>query len=70
MRAGRITRQNPQGLNPDERNVQRELRMHVEPRVIEAQEMAQAAEGSEPPKEAQLTEQFVINSVVDKANGM
>ena len=41
--AGRITRQNPGGLEPDERNRQRELRMRPEPRVTEADEMAAAA---------------------------
>ena len=46
LSAGRITRSNPQGLDPKERDAQKELKMRVEPRTTEAEEMAQAAEKS------------------------
>ena len=41
--AGRVTRQNPDGLTPGERDAQRALKMRPEPRVAEAEEMAEAA---------------------------
>ena len=42
LRAGRVTRQNPAGLEPKEHDRQRGLKMVVEPRNVEAEEMAQA----------------------------
>ena len=43
LSAGRITRSNPQGLEPRARDEARHLTMAKEPRTVEAQEMAQAA---------------------------
>ncbi|WP_410961327.1 hypothetical protein, partial [Salmonella sp. SAL4457] len=42
LHTGRVTRQNPQGLNPVERNQQRGLQGVVEPWTIEADQMARA----------------------------
>ena len=55
LRAGRVTRQNPKGLEPQERDRQRGLKMVVEPRTVEAEEMAQAA-AREPAPSSPLVE--------------
>ena len=48
LRAGRVTRANPTGLDPKDRNELRELKMRIEERTREAEEMARASENIRP----------------------
>ena len=56
LQAGRITRQNPEGLEPAARDSQRALKMRVEERVIEAQELAEASANAQVAKEVSQEE--------------